>query len=179
MTIREITMDEINLGLFSDFNRYQEVTQCWRKRDGKWIVIDNPFIEDWTQADYAYLVGCLRNTAAAGGVVYGAFENGKLKGFSSVEPVFFGCCGQYLELSSIHVSQDCRGRGIGRELMDAAKGWAKGKKAKKLYISAHSSVESQAFYRAMGCREAEEYSRPHVEKEPCDCQLELDLAESE
>lgn len=179
MEIRKIAMDEITLGLFSDFNRYQEVTKCWRKRDGKWIVIDNPFAEDWTQADYAYLVQCLRFTAAAGGVVYGAFETGKLKGFASVEPVFFGSQGQYLELSSIHVSRDCRGKGIGRKLMDAAKEWAKEKRAKKLYISAHSSVESQAFYRAVGCREAAEYSRPHVEKEPCDCQLELDLSGNE
>lgn len=31
------------------------------------------------------------------------------------------------------------------------------KKAEKLYISAHSAVESQAFYKAIGCREAEEY----------------------
>ena len=56
--------------------------------------------------------------------------------------------------------------------MEAACLWAKAKGAKKLYISAHSSVESQAFYKAIGCREAEEYSQPHVEKEPCDCQLE-------
>jgi len=44
--------------------------------------------------------------------------------------------------------------------------------AEKLYISAHSSVESQAFYRSMGCAEAEEYNARHVELEPCDCQLE-------
>ncbi|MGN0998888.1 MAG: GNAT family N-acetyltransferase, partial [Faecousia sp.] len=73
----------------------------------------------------------------------------------------------------IHVSQECRGRGIGRKLMEASKDWAKGRGAQKLYISAHSSVESQAFYRAMGCREAEEYNRASVEKEPCDCQLEV------
>ena len=77
------------------------------------------------------------------------------------------------------MSRDCRGKGIGRKLMDAVKEWAKEKRAKKLYISAHSSVESQAFYRAVGCREAAEYSRPHVEKEPCDCQLELDLSGNE
>ena len=31
------------------------------------------------------------------------------------------------------------------------KEWAKQKGAKKLYISAHSAVESQAFYKSMGC----------------------------
>ena len=57
----------------------------------------------------------------------------------------------------------------------AAKEWAKKKGAGKLYISAHSSVESQAFYRAMGCMEAEVYNSKHVEEEPCDCQLECRL----
>ena len=170
--LRDISMEELTVELFSDFRRHQEVTQCWRKREGEWVIIDNPFTEEWTQEHYRYLVEDLRNTLATGGVVYGAFLDGKLKGFVSVESAFFGASGQYLELSSIHVSEDCRGHGTGRKLMEAACGWAKAKGAKKLYISAHSSVESQAFYKAMGCREAEEYSQPHVEKEPCDCQLE-------
>ena len=45
----------------------------------------------------------------------------------------------------------------------------------KLYISAHSAVESQAFYKAMGCVEAEVYHQGHVEEEPYDCQLECGL----
>ena len=53
--------------------------------------------------------------------------------------------------------------------------WAKQKGAKKLYISAHSAVESQAFYKSMGCVEAEVYNKKHVEDEPYDCQLECDL----
>ncbi len=171
--LREIGLDELNTELFSAFQRHQEVTKCWRKADGKWVVIDNVFTEEWTREDYQYLVQCLKNTVATGGVVYGVFQDGKLKGFASVESSFFGTSKQYLELSSIHVSEDCRGTGMGRNLMRAVCRWAKEKGAKKLYISAHSSVESQAFYKAMGCREAEEYSKPHVEKEPCDCQLEL------
>ena len=47
--------------------------------------------------------------------------------------------------------------------------------AGKLYISAHSAVESQAFYKSMGCVEAGEYNPEHVEKEPYDCQLECRL----
>ena len=57
----------------------------------------------------------------------------------------------------------------------AAKEWAKQKGAKKLYISAHSAVESQAFYKSMGCVEAEVYNKKHVEDEPYDCQLECGL----
>lgn len=173
--IRQLPSEELRVELFSDFHRHQEVKKCWRKINGTWIQIDNVFTEEWDPEDYRRLVQCLKNTVATGGVVYGAFREGKLKGFASVESHFFGSSGQYLELSCIHVSEDCRGAGMGRSLMHTVCQWAKEKGAKKLYISAHSSVESQAFYKAMGCREAEEYSQFHVEKEPCDCQLELAL----
>ena len=45
--LREITMDELTVELFSDFRRHQEVTKCWRKREGEWVIIDNPFTEEW------------------------------------------------------------------------------------------------------------------------------------
>ena len=73
------------------------------------------------------------------------------------------------------ISEDMRNKGIGRTLFFAAKEWAKQNGAKKLYISAHSAVESQAFYKAMGCVEAEVYHQKHVEDEPYDCQLECQL----
>ena len=47
--------------------------------------------------------------------------------------------------------------------------------AQKLYISAHSAEETQAFYHALGCVEALEYNAALVEAEPCDCQMELVL----
>lgn len=82
---------------------------------------------------------------------------------------------RYCDLSSIHVSEDMRNRGIGKSLFLAAKEWARKKGARKLYISAHSAVESQAFYQSMGCTEAEVYNQKHVEAEPYDCQLECVL----
>ena len=70
------------------------------------------------------------------------------------------------------MSEDMRGKGIGKQLFLDAACWAREKGAEKLYISAHSAVESQAFYTAMGCRQAEYYHQAHVEAEPFDCQLE-------
>ena len=105
----------------------------------------------------------------------GAFLNGELKGFVSVENGFFGGENKYYDLSSLHVSADMRRKGIGKALFLLAADWAKTGGAKKLYISAHSAMESQAFYRAMGCAEAAEYNKKHVEAEPYDCQLEYAL----
>lgn len=120
-------------------------------------------------------MACLKNTLAAGGFVYAAFCDGALKGFVSVEAAPFGGEQGYLDLSSIHVSWDMRGRGVGRALFAAAKEWARDHGGRKLYISAHSAVESQAFYKAMGCVEAQVYHPGHVEAEPYDCQLECAL----
>lgn len=173
---RTLHIDEITMDLFRTFQRRQVVTDCWRKQEGRWVIKSDPFIDDWSREDYEELVRCLKNTLATGGLVYGAFVNGELKGFTSVEGALIGSRLQYMDLSSIHVSQDMRGQGIGRELFAAAQNFAREKNGEKLYISAHSAVESQAFYRAMGCTEAEEYIREHVEREPYDCQLECPLS---
>lgn len=169
---RNIESEELSRELFSHFIRRQEVVKCWRREGGEWVIRDAPFIDDWSEEDYAFLVTCLKNTVQTGGFVYGAFLDGELKGFVSAEPGLFGGEHKYIDLSSIHVSEDMRGSGIGRTLFEAAKIWAKDQGAEKLYISAHSAVESQAFYKKMGCREAELYHQGHVEAEPYDCQLE-------
>ena len=165
--------EDILLELFDAFVRRQEVTDCWRRgNDGSWRGERHPFVDDWSEKDYAFLVKCLKNTAQTGGLVAGAFTEEGLKGFVSVEPELFGSKREYLDLSSLHVSADLRGQGIGRALFGFAKEFARQKGAKKLYISAHSAVETQAFYHAVGCVEAKEYNLAHVQKEPFDCQLE-------
>lgn len=172
MDYRPLREEEICRALFAAFVRRQEVTHCWRKVDGVWCIRPAAFVDDWSEQDYAVLVRCLRGTCRTGGLVLGAFEDGTLKGFASVEAKPLGSRGQYRDLTSLHVSQDRRGRGIGRALFERAQAWAAARGGEKLYISAHSAVESQAFYRAMGCVEAREYDPGHAAAEPCDCQLE-------
>ncbi len=175
--IKEIATKSLTSELFKNFNRYQQVTRCWRKEEGQWVLKDIAFIEQWGAEEYIYLVECLRGTIAAGGKVYGAYEEGKLIGFCSVEHERFGSKNQYVQLTSLHVSYEKRGSGIGRRLFEAARITAASFGAKKLYISSHSAEETQAFYKAMGCKEAEEYNQKAVEAEPCDCQLECDTGQ--
>lgn len=170
-----LTENEISLELFQYFLRHQIVTNCWRRNNGKWTVRYAPFIDDWTEENYLELVAALRETVHSGGLVYSAFCDRQLKGFASVTSEFFGTSKQYLDLTNIYVSEDKRNCGIGKNLFTFAKIWAKEHGAKKLYISAHSAVESQKFYKSLGCVEAKEYSQEHVEKEPFDCQLECVL----
>ena len=175
VTVRELSLEEIDRGLFHAFIRRQEVDLCLRREGDGWVVRFDPFIDDWSEAEYAELIGCLQNTVRTDGRVWGAFADGVLKGFASVEGGIFGSAGRYMDLSCIHVSQDMRHGGIGRRLFDEAKRFAGVRGAQKLYISAHSAVESQAFYAAMGCVDAVEINREHAEKEPFDRQLECVL----
>lgn len=172
---RSLETGEINRTLFRNFIRRQVVTKCWRRESGEWMIKDAPFIDDWSEDDYQILTDCLKRTLLEGGFVFGAFYNKHLKGFIAVTSGLFGGENKYLDLASIHVSEDMRGQGIGKALFLSAKDWARKNGAKKLYISAHSAIESQAFYRAMGCVEAVWYHPGHVEKEPYDCQLECVL----
>lgn len=173
--LRALFADEIDTRLFCRFERRQVVKYCIVKQGDRFVKKYRPFVDDWTEDDYKKLTVCLKSTAGSGGLVCGAFVKGWLKGFVSVEAEPFGSKKQYMDLSNIYVSTDVRGAGIGRKLFDRAKSFARHKNAQKLYISAHSAVESQAFYMAMGCCEAAEYDLGHVKKEPCDIQLECIL----
>lgn len=172
---RRVTEGEIQRNLFSDFERHQVVDKCLRKEKDQWVIRRDPFIDQWSEKEYGILVHCLKRTIKDGGVVIGAFEKNVLKGFVSVEAKPLGTVGQYRDMTSLHVSEDRRRKGIGKQLFLEAARWAKENGGKKLYISSHSAVETQDFYAAMGCRDAEECMEFHVKNEPYDRQLEYVL----
>ncbi len=87
---RKINENELNTEIFSNFNRYQQVNKCWRKRNGQWTLENIAFTEQWGKEEYEFLVECLKNTLNTGGAVIGAFIEGKLAGFTSIENKFFG-----------------------------------------------------------------------------------------
>ena len=87
---RPLTREELAPELFRCFDRFQIVEKCWRKVEGQWVVKDVVFTERWGEEDYRFLCQCLQNTVATGGQVWGAFLEGRLKGFASVEGPLIG-----------------------------------------------------------------------------------------
>lgn len=168
---------ECTPSLLKDFDRLQRVDGCWRKENGEWVVKNIAFTEQWDENDKRAEAKALAKTAESGGAVLAVYlADGSFAAFASIETELFGQNKEYASLSNLHVSNGCRGQGIGKALFKVACGQAKALGAKKLYISAHSAKETQAFYRGLGCKDAEEVNPVLYEKEPCDCHLEFLLA---
>lgn len=175
IVIKKLETEDCCATLLSKFNRYQEIKRCWRKENGKWILKNIAFIEQWDDNRKSGIIkefiSCIRD----GGVVLGVYLEENLIGFSWIEPQLFGCKSEYLNLDSLQVSYGFRKQGIGRILFEKSCDEAKQLGAKKLYISANSSEETQAFYKAMGCYETIEINQELFEKEPFDCHMEYCL----
>jgi ribosomal protein S18 acetylase RimI-like enzyme len=80
-----------------------------------------------------------------------------------------------VQLVCFQISEEYRRQGIGRKLFSMACEEARRLGAAKLYISAHSSKESQAAYQALGCTPAEEVNEGLAAAEPFDVQMEYRL----
>lgn len=103
---------------------------------------------------------------------FGAYDEELLAGYITVGTEKMGSRRQYVQLVEFQVSEPYRGKKIGRMLFQKACETAKNNGAEKLYISAHSSKESQAAYKALGCVYAEEIVQEIADEEPCDVQME-------
>lgn len=182
-TMSQITyarLDESHFHAHSldDFCRHQDVTECWRLIQGEWKLIPHSFVEAWTVQECREIAADIiqhRNRDQSG---FGAFDGECVVGFATVAHVLFGQTARYADLVYFYVSEEHRRRGIGRVLFSMACEEARRLGAQKLYISAHSSKESQAAYRSLGCVHAREINAHLAALEPCDVQMEYPLERS-
>lgn len=170
VTYGEITEKNFFPASLDGFDARQQVTQCWRKRNGRWTLCPIAYTDD-SAPDAQTVLSALR----AGNPAWGAWEEGELVGLALLSKERFGSAGQYVALTEFYVSRPCRRRGIGEQLFALACRCARGLGAEKLYISAHSARETIAAYCKYGCVEAEEICWALAKKEPCDVQLEYRL----
>ena len=132
-----------------DFVRHQTVTECWRKTD--WKLVPNVYEENWSQAQCREIAEDVVHNLNLDQTGFGAFDGERIIGFATVSRRIFGSAARYVQLVCFQISEEYRRQGIGRKLFSMACEEARRLGADKLYISAHSSKESQAAYRALGC----------------------------
>ena len=176
----EIRYEKLNHGNFGgrsldEFIRHQTISECWRKVDGELKLVTNEFAEDWTVEKCREIAAGISCRLEKDLSAFGAFCKNRLVGFVTVEYEIFGKSVKYVNLEQFQVSEDFRGKRIGRKLFDLACSEAKNLGAQKLYISAHSSKESQAAYKALGCVPASEVNEKMAPEEPFDIQMEFVL----
>ena len=158
-----------------DFIRHQTVTECWRKIDNDWKLVPNVFEENWSQGQCREIAEDVVHHINLDQTGFGAFDGERIIGFVTVSHRIFGAAARYVQLVCFQISEEYRRRGIGRKLFSMACEEARQLGADKLYISAHSSKESQAAYRALGCTLAEEVNEGLAAAEPFDVQMEYRL----
>jgi len=169
---RQLTSEEIAPDLLDDFERFQETRQVWFMEDSVLKTKEDFFIDDWDLQKRREFAAYLQEVASRDGIVFAAFDNQCCISFASVEPQPFGSENQYHELTTCHVDRRWRGQGVGRELFRRTCRSAKTREVIKLYIGSHPSIETQAFYRSMGCELAQENNPAILAREPLDIQLE-------
>ncbi len=158
-----------------DFVRRQTVTACWRKINNDWKLVPNVYEENWSQAQCRKMAEDVARHINLDQTGFGAFDGERIIGFATVSHRIFGAAARYGQLVCFQISEEYRRQGIGRKLFSMACEEARRLGADKLYISGHSSKESQAAYRALGCSFAEEINEEQAAAEPFDVQLEYRL----
>lgn len=175
ITYVPLTRENCTVSALDTFELYQVVQKCWRRINGALVLIDHPYIEDWTLKERRAVARQILAAIDGGAAAQGAFLNNTLIGFAFLDAALFGKTARYLDLVMLYVSRPFRNHGIGKTLFRRICAAAKGCGAEKLYISANSSMETQAFYRGVGCVEATELNQALANQEPCDIQMEYIL----
>ena len=158
-----------------DFVRHQTVTACWRKTDNDWKLVPNVYEENWLLEQRRKIAEDVVHHMNLDQTGFGAFEGERIIGFATVSRRIFGVAARYVQLVCLQISEEYRRQGIGRKLFSMACEEARQLGADKLYISGHSSKESQAAYRALGCSFTEEINEELAAAEPFDVQMEYRL----
>lgn len=148
-----------------NYERRQDVKKVYRRINGSYELVEIPYTEDWTLEEKREKA---RNLCKSDCTAYFALDGDETVGFIGLlKELIDG----YMILDMMHVSAKYRGHGIGRRLFELGKTTAQKAGAKGLYISACSSEETIAFYRAMGAVLTEDPIKQIAEKEPYDLQM--------
>ncbi len=163
--IELLSKDNFHPDSLEHYQRKQKVKKVYRKQDGEYILVDCVYTEDW---DLNKKRSVAKKICSDEYITYIALDNDKVVGFIGLLKKLRG---PYMILDMMQVSSECRGQGIGRQLFEAGKEEARKAGAQALYISACSSEETIAFYRAMGSDLASNPIKEIAEEEPFDLQM--------
>ncbi len=165
ISIELLSNENFNENSLDDYKRTHEVKKVYRKIDEEYRLVNHPYTEDWdieTKKQVAKLL------MSKNYITYIAVDNGKVVGFIGLLKKLDG---KRMILDMIYVSLEYRGKGLGRKLFQKGIDTAREYGASELYISACSSEETIAFYKAMGAGLTAEPIEAIANAEPYDLQM--------
>ncbi|RSK28528.1 N-acetyltransferase [Bacillus sp. HMF5848] len=175
LTIQKLKLNDMHETMLDGFERYQKTDKVYVFQRGLLLEKEDYFEDNWTVDNKRDIVTHLIQTINDGGAVITATHAQQIIGFAVIEAMAFKITYVYRELSYFHVSQLYRGQKIGEALFEKSKEVARYLGAEKLYIGSHPSVQTQNFYRKMGCVLATEICPEIYNREPRDIQLEIEV----
>ena len=163
--IEQVTEKNFNENSLDNYVRTQEVKKVYRKQGEEYVLVEMPYIEDWTLEKKRSVA---KDICSKEYISYIALDDEKVVGFIGLKKQLVG---EYMILDMMHTSAGYRGKGLGRKLFELGKETARKAGAKALYISACSSEETIAFYKAMGAAVTKDTIKEIEEDEPYDLQM--------
>ena len=160
--VSEKNFDEHSL---DSYVRRQDVKRVYRRKGDEYVLVDMPYVEDWSLGEKRQVA---MEIISAEYISYMAVDEDTVVGFIGLKKRLYQ---DFMILELMHVSAPWRGMGIGRALFHLGKEEAKKAGAKALYISACSSEETIAFYRAMGAKLTNVPIQELADAEPYDLQM--------
>jgi GNAT superfamily N-acetyltransferase len=151
------------------------IHRAWRSVNDtmQWVEIN--YQEEGYPDGYENHLTALKETINGGGFAIGAFDDTRLIGFCSVNRDMFGKQYKYVLFDQQFISAEYRKKGIGKKLFYMAVEKAKEWGADKFYIYAGSSENTLAYYKSLGCKDAQEINQELYDGDPRDVQLEYDF----
>lgn len=163
--IELLSENNFNENSLDNYVRTQNVKKVYRKQGEEYVLVDMPYVEDWSLEKKRSVA---KDISSKEYISYVALDDGKVVGFIGLKKQLVG---DYMILDMMHTSAEYRGKGLGRKLFELGKDAARKAGAKALYISACSSEETIAFYKAMGAVVKKDTIKEIEEDEPCDLQM--------
>jgi predicted N-acetyltransferase YhbS len=174
MITRELARDEIDL--IWSIDRAEVIDRVYTLRDGALVLVPEHYdMAGWPPGEGEKYGPILRDCFDRGGWFCGVFDGAALVGVAILESQFIGVDRDQLQLKFLHVSRAYRGQGVGRDLFRQAMAVARGRGARRLYVSATPSEHTIDFYLRQGCRVTPDPDPELFALEPEDIHLECDL----
>ena len=176
MKIRELTRSEVPY--IWQIDRREVIENIYYLKDGKLVLKPEHYdMRGWPNGEPEHYTPNLLDCFDYGGYFWGAFSGELLVGVVVLENRFIGSAKDTLQMKFLHVSNNYRKHGLGKELFLLAAEKAIELEAKKMYISATASENTVNFYLNLGCVLASELDEELYALEPDDIHLEFDLTQ--